>query len=88
MIIFTTSRHAKWACPLIAIALGFIINGVRVALMAYLINNFNTETFDYWHVGDGSQIFGAIGVILFGVICYRFIQPESSDSPQPAEHGT
>lgn len=88
LIIFTTSRSAKWLCPIIAIVLGFLINAVRVSLMAYLINNFNTATFDYWHVGGGSQIFGAIGVILFGVICYRFIQPEPSDSPQSSEHGT
>lgn len=88
LIIFKTSQQGKWLSPLIAIALGFIINGVRVALMAFLINNFNTETFDYWHVGDGSQVFGAIGVILLGGICYRFIQPEPSHSPQSSEHGT
>lgn len=90
LIIFTTTRLGKWLAPVIAIALGFLVNSFRVAVMAYLINNFNTETFDYWHVGSGSQIFGAIGVILFGLICFPFITSESAQSAAepPSEHGT
>ncbi|TVQ56008.1 MAG: cyanoexosortase A [Spirulina sp. DLM2.Bin59] len=90
LIIFTTTRLGKYLAPVIAILLGFLVNSFRVAVMAYLINDFNTETFDYWHVGSGSQIFGAIGVILFGLICFPFIKSESSQpaAEPPVDHGT
>ncbi|MEL6471247.1 MAG: cyanoexosortase A [Cyanobacteria bacterium J06623_4] len=52
--------------PMMAIALGFTINAVRVALMAVLVALANPAGFDYWHVGTGSLIFSAIAVLAFG----------------------
>jgi len=48
-----------------AIAVGFIVNGVRVALMAALVALSDTAGFDYWHTGNGSLVFSAIAVLLF-----------------------
>lgn len=61
--------------PVIAILLAFGINGLRVALMAVLVALSQREAFHYWHVGDGSLIFSAIAVLLFGSLCH-FLLPE------------
>jgi cyanoexosortase A len=83
MILFPTRRMGKILTPCFAIAIGFLVNGVRVCIMAYLANTGDETAFDYWHVGDGSQIFGAIAVILFGGVCYFLVHPEDSDSADP-----
>lgn len=75
MIVFSTSLLGKFLMPLLAIVIGFVVNGVRVMVMVFLVHQGNMPAFDYWHVGLGSQIFGGIGVILFGLAAYRFIQP-------------
>ncbi|MGB0564437.1 MAG: cyanoexosortase A [Spirulinaceae cyanobacterium] len=95
MIVFPIQRLGKALTPLMAIAIGFVTNGVRVMVMVFLVHQGNMSAFDYWHTGNGSQIFGAIGVILFGLACFPFIQPSSSepqstdsprvDSPPPSE---
>lgn len=53
-----------------AIAIAFIVNSFRVALMAILNNGDDQNAFDYWHLGQGSLIFSAIAVLVFGVFCY------------------
>lgn len=80
MIMFPTQRIGKIITPLLAILVGFFVNGVRVVIMAYLANTGDDKAFDYWHVGDGSQIFGAIAVLLFGAVCYLLIKKEDIDS--------
>lgn len=49
-----------------AIAIGFTLNSVRVAIMAILISLGDELAFDYWHLGDGSLIFSAIAVACLG----------------------
>ncbi|MEM8640311.1 MAG: cyanoexosortase A [Cyanobacteria bacterium P01_G01_bin.54] len=85
MIVFPLQRLGKILSPLIAIAIGFLTNGVRVMVMVFLVHQGNTPAFDYWHTGNGSQIFGAIGVVLFGLACFPFIQPGASTTDAPPE---
>ena len=59
-------------CIVVAVALGFIVNAARVALMAWLVNSSQMEAFHYWHGGDGSLIFSGITVFLFAAF-YWFI---------------
>lgn len=80
MIMFPTQRIGKIITPVLAILVGFFVNGIRVFIMAYLANTGDDKAFDYWHVGDGSQIFGAIAVLLFGGVCYLLIQKDDLDS--------
>jgi cyanoexosortase A len=76
IIMFPTQRIGKILTPFLAILVGFFVNGIRVFIMAYLANTGDDKAFDYWHVGDGSQIFGAIAVLLFGGVCYFLIQKD------------
>jgi cyanoexosortase A len=79
MIMFPTQKIGKIVTPFLAILVGFFVNGVRVLIMAYLANTGDDKAFDYWHVGDGSQIFGAIAVLLFGGACYLLIKKDELD---------
>ena len=56
--------------PVVAVLIGFLVNGVRVVLMGILVASSNLTAFEYWHVGDGSLIFSTISVLLFGLFCF------------------
>ncbi|MEO1622255.1 MAG: cyanoexosortase A, partial [Cyanobacteria bacterium J06632_3] len=64
----------KIGLPIVAVLIGFVINGVRVALMAVLVALGNTAGFDYWHLGTGSLVFSAIAVLIFGAIAFASIR--------------
>ena len=55
---------------LLAVLIGFLVNAARVALMAVLVAFSQKNAFDYWHTGDGSLVFAAIAVGLFGGFCW------------------
>ncbi|WP_181357668.1 cyanoexosortase A [Stenomitos frigidus] len=72
---------------LLAVLIGFLVNAARVALMAVLVAFSQKNAFDYWHTGDGSLIFAAIAVGLFGVFCWlAFLRtpPAVSDAGNPS----
>lgn len=64
-----------------AVMTGFVVNAVRVALMAILAADSKPEAFDYWHEGDGSLIFGMIAVGIFGLF-YMFLLKQDEVEPQ------
>ncbi|NJR51648.1 MAG: cyanoexosortase A [Leptolyngbyaceae cyanobacterium CSU_1_3] len=70
-----TKPHQKLLLPAIAIGIAFVMNGVRVALMAVLVALSNQSAFEYWHVGNGSLIFSTIAVVCFGMLC-NFLIPQ------------
>lgn len=78
LVMFPTKRSNTILVPLVAIILGFVVNGVRVALMAVLAASSNPKTFNYWHEGDGSLIFGMIAVLLLGLFCLFLLRQEDS----------
>ena len=58
----------KYNLPVISFAvfLAFIVNSMRVALMAILVAAGEDEAFKFMHEGNGSLVFGVICVCLFG----------------------
>lgn len=68
-----TNRKQKIFIPFLAVFIAFIVNGIRVAILTLLVASSNSEAFDYWHLGTGSQIFPMIGVFIFGLFCWFFI---------------
>lgn len=66
----------KAICLVLAVFLGFVVNCVRVAIMALLVASRNMEAFDYWHGKDGSLIFSVISVAIFGLFCwFMYVRP-------------
>lgn len=83
LFMFPTNWKQKILVPLVAIVAGFAVNGVRVALMAFLVAYSSKTAFEYWHYGDGSLIFSMIGVVILGIFCWFFIlrnEPESHNA--------
>lgn len=75
-LLIPISRLQKLICLAAAVLLGFVVNGVRVALMAWLVAYSNEEAFKYWHGDDGSLIFAMISVGIFGFFCwFAYVRP-------------
>jgi hypothetical protein len=73
---FPLKKWQGFCCYLIAIALAFIINSLRIALLAILIAQHNLKSFDYWHGDEGGWIFALITTAIWGLCCwYAFIKP-------------
>lgn len=74
MLIFSFDWKQKILLPVVAASLGFIVNAVRVFLMAILVTQGQKSLFKYWHDGDGSLIFSFITVVLFGCFCWFLLR--------------
>jgi cyanoexosortase A len=70
LMVQVRSRKSQLFCMGVALLLGFLVNAVRVALMAVLVSFSQKVSFEYWHTGDGSLIFSMIAVALFGGFCW------------------
>ncbi len=83
IFMFPLNKQHKILAPIVAAILGFVVNGVRVALMAVIVAKGNQEAFEYWHHGDGSLIFSMIAVILFGLFCWFILNINEPKIQQP-----
>jgi cyanoexosortase A len=76
LLLIPLGRLQQLICLGVAVLLGFVTNGVRVALMAWLVAYANQEAFNYWHGDDGSLIFAIIAVGIFGLFCwFAYVRP-------------
>ncbi len=74
LALIPTNLKQKILVSITAILIGFMVNGIRVALMAILIALGNEDGFKYWHTGDGSLIFSLIAVVSFALISISLSQ--------------
>jgi cyanoexosortase A len=70
LLIVPLTRLQQFICIAIAVLLGFIVNSMRVSILAILVAYSQKAAFDYWHGGDGSFIFSMIMVFLLGTFCW------------------
>jgi len=63
VLVFPVTRLHMWIMFISAVAIAFIVNSCRVALLVIISQQ--TDVFHYWHDGDGSQIFSVIAVSIF-----------------------
>lgn len=85
LVMFPTKKIAKVVVPVVAIFISFVVNGIRVALLAVLSAPSSKQAFEYWHKGDGSLVFSTIAVLIFGLFCLFLLrqnQPDDDDSSQ------
>lgn len=62
------SRRFQILLSVCGILIGFVINGIRVGLLAIFVAARQSQSFDFWHEGSGSLIFSGIGAILISGI--------------------
>lgn len=80
MVIITLPiKSSRWLATIgVAVILAFLINVVRVALLAHLANSGDFGLFDYWHEGDGSKLFNLSAIILFAAFAYFQISSKTN----------
>ncbi|WP_013322112.1 cyanoexosortase A [Gloeothece verrucosa] len=79
LTLFPLRRIYNLFVPIVAVIVGFVVNAVRVALMAILVASDQLDAFDYWHEGEGSLIFGMLAVVIFigfYFLLIRFSKPQ------------
>ncbi|OKH37899.1 cyanoexosortase A [[Phormidium ambiguum] IAM M-71] len=79
LVMFPTNKIAKIVVPVVAVSIAFVVNGLRVALLAVLSAPNNKPAFEYWHKGDGSLVFSTIAVLIFGLFCLFLLRQNQSD---------
>jgi len=89
LLMFPIRSHVKKVlCVVAAVLIGFFVNAIRVALMVILNNAGNKSAFDYWHEGNGSLIFSAISVLIFGIFCWLAFLRQPSQTPNSGAKGS
>ncbi|AFZ13634.1 exosortase [Crinalium epipsammum PCC 9333] len=86
IVTFPANLAKKNYVPVVAVSVGFIFNAARVALLTVLITNSQEKAFEYWHDGDGSQIFVIMSVLVFGAFCYFLIETDEPANPDSREY--
>lgn len=82
LLMFPLPTSAKIVAPVVAVTLGFMINGIRVALLALLSTQNDPALFDYWHSNDGALVFVVVTVLLFGLFCGWIVHQAQEDNPE------
>jgi cyanoexosortase A len=85
LILFPMSFWKQILVPLMALSVGFLVNGIRVALMAVLVAYSNQDAFKYWHEGDGAQVFSLISAFIFCACCYFLAREAELNRSDPLE---
>ncbi|PZO43747.1 MAG: hypothetical protein DCF19_03715 [Pseudanabaena frigida] len=75
--IYPTSKSKQFFVYLSTIGSIFLINGIRLSLLAILLNKGDIANFEYWHTGGGSGIFSNLIVFLIGGVSYQILNSSS-----------
>ncbi|MBU7586143.1 MAG: cyanoexosortase A [Nostoc sp. TH1S01] len=78
LLMFPPERNKRILVPIVGVIIAFIVNAVRVAILAVISAHQNPEAFKFWHIGDGSFIFGMITVLLFGLFYWFLLNQEEA----------
>ena len=70
LMLFPTHRRNNILFPILAMALGFVLNAIRIALLTFLSAAANPSAFNYWHSDEGALFFVLLSVGLFGLLCW------------------
>lgn len=73
LFMFDLNLKQKILVPSVAAILAFIINSIRVCLMAVLVAQGDQQAFKYWHDGDGSLVFSMITAFIFCCFCWYLL---------------
>jgi cyanoexosortase A len=77
--------YQKAILPVAAVGIGFIVNSLRVSLMAVLVSQKQMAAFNYWHDGSGSLVFSVIGTLLLVLLVWILLQLFTPESPAQEE---
>ncbi|MEI6427678.1 MAG: archaeosortase/exosortase family protein [Pseudanabaena sp. ELA607] len=76
LALFPASRSKQIFIIVTSMVLVFMINGVRLMMLALFVHWQNRASFDYWHGDVGANIFSNLIVVVVGLWCYWRLQPK------------
>jgi cyanoexosortase A len=74
LCVFPTRRSHCIPFALLAILLGFVMNGVRVAMLAALSAPQFSAQFHYWHSASGASLFVLLTLVIYGVLYFSLLK--------------
>lgn len=80
LMLFPTTKQKQVLLLLMAVGLGFFLNSIRVAFLAYLSATTDKMAFEYWHSENGAIFVVLLTVVLFGLLCWLILGRKSSSS--------
>jgi cyanoexosortase A len=84
LVMFPISGRMKQILvPMAGAFIGFLVNGIRVALMVVLAK-FDQSAFNNWHTGTGSYTFAVLGIAMLGFL-YWLLLNQGEGKPHPLE---
>jgi exosortase/archaeosortase family protein len=86
MVMFPIAKIKRFFVPIFAIILGFVINGVRIAMLA-VMEGTNKAAFDSWHGGQASYSYGVLGILIFGLV-YMLLLKQEEQQTQNSERSS
>ncbi len=75
LVMFPVNRSKQFFVPIVAIVIGFVINGIRVAMLAIFAAS-DKAAFESWHGGQASYLYGMIGIFIFGCFYWLLLQQQ------------
>lgn len=75
LVMFPVQRSKRFFVPIVAIIIGFVINAIRVVMLAIFATS-NKAAFDNWHGGQASYLYGMVGILFFGCFYWLLLQQE------------
>lgn len=75
LCLFPVQKRHFLLLPLLAVAIGFTLNGVRVAVLAALSAPEHFASFHYWHGTGGASMFVLAALVLYSAIWFYFFRP-------------
>jgi cyanoexosortase A len=70
---FSLSRKLSCFLVLLAIAIGFTANAIRVSILAVLANPQSWQAFEYWHGNQGASFFVLGAMLSYAVLSYFIV---------------
>ncbi|MEH2364420.1 cyanoexosortase A system-associated protein [Nostoc sp.] len=86
VVIFPLTWRQRLGLIVCAIATGFLVGCIRVALLAVVVNNHSL--FDYWHSYTGGGIFMVIATITYAALCNWILPLEQLPSEKKPDFTT
>jgi cyanoexosortase A len=71
--------------PFIAILLGFVMNSLRVALLAFLSPPQYSTFFHYWHGPNGASMIVLLTLLIYSSICFWIFKPLNQNSQEQSD---
>jgi cyanoexosortase A len=78
LCVFPTGRTQSILFVLFAVLLGFLMNVMRVAMLAALSTPQFSRQFHYWHSASGASLFVLLTLIIYGILYFSFLKPVPS----------